>query len=44
MMYIKSTLTNQCYEVEEMPKFGGYEVITKAEYDEYWAKRNNKKS
>lgn len=38
MMYIKSTLTGQCYEVEFVPLFGGYEVITKAEY-EAWLKK-----
>lgn len=42
MMYIKSTITGQCYEVEELPKFmGGYEVIHKETYDKYVAKKSN---
>ena len=36
MMYLKSTLTNQCYEMDELPKFmNGYEVISKETYNEY---------
>ena len=36
MMYLKSTLTNKCYEMDELPKFmNGYEVISKETYNEY---------
>jgi hypothetical protein len=34
-MYIKSVYTGQVYEVDEMPKFGGYELSTKEEFDAY---------
>lgn len=38
MFYIKSIYTNQIYKVEEMPKFGGYELATEAEYIAYCQK------
>ena len=38
VFYIKSIYTGQVYEVEEMPKFGGYEMVGKAEY-EAWKKQ-----
>lgn len=38
MMYIRSILTGQVYEVECLPKFGGYEVVTKATYIEWLRK------
>ena len=38
MMYFRSTLTGQCYEADFIPQFGGYELITKAEY-EAWKKK-----
>ena len=37
-MYFKSTLTGQCYAADFIPQFGGYELITKAEY-EAWLKK-----
>ena len=36
-MYYKSTITGQCYKADFIPKFGGYELITKAEFDA-WCK------
>ena len=33
MMYVKSIYTGQIYEVECLPKYGGYELSTKEEYD-----------
>ena len=38
MFYIKSTITGQIYKVDEMPKFGGYEVATESEYIAYCKK------
>lgn len=38
MMYIRSILTGQCYEVGFLPYYKGYEVITKAEYEAWKAK------
>ena len=33
MMSFRSTMTGQCYELDFIPQFGGYELITKADYD-----------
>ena len=38
MMYIRSTLTGQIYEVDFLPQFSGYEVVTKTDY-EAWLKK-----
>lgn len=35
MMYFKSTLTNQIYEVNFIPMGTGWEVSTKEEYEKY---------
>ena len=35
MMYVKSEYTGQVYKVEEMPKFGGYQLATREEYEKY---------
>lgn len=35
MMYVRSTLTGQVYEVECLPKFGGYEIVSEATYIEW---------
>ena len=37
MMYIRSIYTGQVYETDFLPQFGGYEVVTKADY-EAWLK------
>lgn len=34
-MYIKSAVTGQCYKVEYIPQYGGYEVITQAEFEDW---------
>ena len=39
LIYIKSVYTGQCYATENLPKFGGYELITEAEYIA-WCKAN----
>lgn len=36
-MYIRSTVTGQHYKVDYLPKFSGYEVTTKTQFDE-WCK------
>ena len=36
-MYFKSTITGQCYKADFIPQYGGYELITKAEF-EAWCK------
>ena len=38
MMYVRSIYTGTAYEVEEMPKFGGYEMVGRAEYEEFCKK------
>lgn len=38
MIYLRSIYTGQCYAVDFLPKFGGYEVITEAEYIAYCKK------
>ena len=38
MMYIRSIFTGQVYEVECLPKFGGYEVVSKGTYIEWLRK------
>lgn len=35
-MYFKSTYTGQCYKLDFVPKYDGYEVITEQEYIDYW--------
>ena len=35
-MYFKSTYTGQCYRLDFIPKYGGYEPITEEEYFLYW--------
>ena len=34
-MYIKSTVTGQCYKVEYIPQYSGYEVVTKEEFEDW---------
>ena len=34
-MYFRSTMTGQCYKLDFVPKFDGYEPITEQEYLEY---------
>ena len=42
-MYIKSTATGQVYKVEFIPKFGGYELASEADYLE-WCRENGIKN
>jgi hypothetical protein len=35
MIYLRSIYTGQCYAMDFLPKFGGYEIITEAEYIAY---------
>ena len=32
MMYVRSKLSGQCYKLDFIPQYGGYELITEAEY------------
>ena len=34
-MYFRSTATGQCYKLDFIPQFGGYELITEDEYNEW---------
>ena len=34
-MYFRSTITGQCYKLDFIPRFPGYELITEAEYLAY---------
>lgn len=38
MIYVKSIYTGQCYALDFLPKFSGYELITEAEYIDYCKK------
>lgn len=42
-MYIRSTATGQVYKVEFIPKFGGYELASEADYLE-WCRENGIKN
>ena len=38
MFYVRSIYTGQVYKVETMPKFGGYEMVGRKEYEEWCLK------
>ena len=38
-MYIRSTATGQVYKVDFLPRFGGYELASEADFIE-WCKAN----
>lgn len=38
MFYVKSIYTNQVFKVENLPKFEGYEVVDKTEYEDWCLK------
>ncbi len=38
MMYIRSKITGQVYEVECLPQYGDFDVVSKATYEE-WKKK-----
>lgn len=38
MMYIRSKITGQVYEVECLPRYGDFDVVSKATYEE-WKKK-----
>ena len=40
MMYWRSVYTGQIHEVDFIPKFGGWELATKEEYEEQQRKLN----
>lgn len=40
MMYFKSTITEQVYKVNFIPKGEGWEAVTEEEYKEYCKKNN----
>jgi len=37
MMYFRSTITGTCVKTDRLPQFGGWELITEAEYNAWCA-------